>query len=111
MELPNKSQAYVSASKITDYLLSETHAVGKSKAKFFRSFGFDETNTAQFEQGLIKIALNESVVETTETPYGTKYVIDGELETPNSVIIRLRTVWIIETGDVVPRLVTTHPLD
>lgn len=35
MELPNKSHAYVSTRKIADYLLSETHAVGKSKPSFF----------------------------------------------------------------------------
>ncbi len=94
-----------------DYLLSETHAVGKSKAKFFRSFGFDETNVIQFGQGLIKIAQTKEVTDITETPYGTKYVIDGELETPNSVTIYLRTVWIIETGDNIPRLVTAHLLE
>ncbi len=111
MELPNKSRAYVSENKITGYLLSETHIVGRTKAKFFRSFGFDETNVSQFEKGLVDIAQTESVVETTETIYGKKYVIDGELETPNGDMIRLRTVWIIETGDDVPRLVTAYPLD
>jgi len=49
-----------------DYLLSETHAVGKSKAKFFRSFGFDETNVIQFGQGLIKIAQTKEVTDITE---------------------------------------------
>jgi hypothetical protein len=51
------------------------------------------------------------VAETTETIYGKKYVIDGELETPNGDMIHLRTIWIIETGDDIPRLVTAHPLD
>ena len=111
MELPNKSHAYVSENKITNYLLSGTHIIGRSKAKFFRSFGFDETNVSQFVQGLINIAQIESVAETAKTIYGTKYVVDGELETPNGDMIRLRTVWIIETGDDVPRLVTAHPLD
>jgi hypothetical protein len=111
MELPNKFHAYVSISKITDYLLSETHIVGKSKARFFRSFGFDETNVNQFEQGLIHIAQTELVAEITETIYGKKYVIDGELETPGGDMIRLRTVWIIETGDDIPKLVTVYPLD
>jgi hypothetical protein len=111
MELPNKLRAYVSISKITDYLLSETHAVGKSKAKFFRSFGFNEANVSQFEQGLVDIARTEMVVETTETVYGKKYVVDGQLKTPSGDMIHLRTVWIIETGDDVPRLVTAHPLD
>jgi hypothetical protein len=109
MELPNKSQAYVSLNKITDYLLSEIHAVGKSKAKFFRSYGFDETNAAEFGQGLINIAQTKEVTNTTKTAFGTKYVIDGEMETPNGVTIYLRTVWIIESGDAVPKLVTAHP--
>jgi len=111
MELPNKSHAYIFISKITDYLLSETHIVGRSKARFFRSFGFDETNVSQFEQGLIHIAQTELVSEITETIYGKKYVIDGELETPNGNMIHLRTVWVIETGDDIPKLVTAYPLD
>jgi hypothetical protein len=111
MELPNKFHAYVSISKITDYLLSETHIVGRSKARFFRSFGFDETNVSQFEQGLTRIAQTELVAETTETIYGKKYVIDGELETPSGDMIHLRTVWIIETGNDIPQLVTAYPLD
>jgi len=111
MELPNKSHAYVSINKITDYLLSETHIVGRSKARFFRSFGFDETNVSRFEQGLIHISQTELVSEIAETIYGKKYVIDGELETPNGNMIHLRTVWIIETGDDIPKLVTAYPLD
>jgi hypothetical protein len=111
MELPNKSHAYVSIRKISDYLLSETHIVGKSKARFFRSFDFDETNVDQFQQGLIHIAQTELVSEITETIYGKKYVIDGELETPKGNMIHLRTVWIIETGDDIPKLVTAYPLD
>jgi hypothetical protein len=111
MELPNKSNSYVSIGKITDYLLSETHAAGKSKAKFFRSFGFDDTNVSQFQQGLIRIAQTELVIEITETAHGKKFVMDGELETPKGDKIHLRTVWIIETGDSVPRLVTAYPLD
>jgi len=111
MELPNKLHAYVSFSKISDYLLSETHAVGKSKAKFFRSLGFDETNISQFEKALVDIAQTETVVETSGTMYGKKYVVDGELKTPSGAMMHLRTVWIIESGDDVPRLVTAHPLD
>lgn len=111
MELPNKLRAFVSVSKIADYLLSETHVVGKSKAKFFRSFGFNEANVSQLEKGLIDIAQTETVVETAETIYGKKYVVDGLLPTPGRDMIRLRTVWIIETGDDIPKLVTAYPLD
>ena len=43
MMLPNAEDAYIPPEKLTDYLLLETHAVGKSKAKFFRSHGYKTT--------------------------------------------------------------------
>jgi len=73
--------------------------------------GFDETNISQFEKALVDIAQTETVVETSWTMYGKKYVVDGELKTPSGAMMHLRTVWIIESGDDVPRLVTAHPLD
>ncbi len=73
--------------------------------------GFDETNISQFEKALVDIAQTETVVETSGTMYGKKYVVDGELKTPSGAMMHLRTVWIIESGDDVPRLVTAHPLD
>jgi hypothetical protein len=111
MELPNKHTAYIPSEKITEYLLSESHAVGKSKAKFFRSFGFEEANMNQFEQRLLHIAHTGSVSEIKETTFGVKYIIDGTLETPRGAIIPLRTVWIIETGEEQPRFITAYPLD
>ena len=44
MQLPNRLQAYIPSEKLSAYLLSETHAVGKAKATFFRALGFNETN-------------------------------------------------------------------
>ncbi len=111
MELPNKLAAYVPGEKIKEYLLSESHAVGKSKAKFFRSFGFAETNMNQFEQSLLNIAHTGKVLEIKETPFGVKYVIDGALETPRGVIIQLRTIWITEISEDKPRFITAYPLD
>ena len=52
MNLENKEQAYIPVAKLLDYLLSETHPVGKSKAKYFRSLGFNETNIGSLKQGL-----------------------------------------------------------
>jgi hypothetical protein len=60
MKLPNREKAHIPPSKLRDYLLSETHVVGRGKAKFFRMFGFDETNADLLEQGLIAIAHNET---------------------------------------------------
>jgi hypothetical protein len=111
MELPNKFKAYIPISKMTGYLLSETHAVGKFKGRFFRSLGFDETNVSELEQGLLNIAQTEAIEETVKAPHGTKYVIDGPLEMPKGVMIRIRTIWIVETGEDRPRFVTAYPLE
>jgi hypothetical protein len=56
MQLPNSLQAYILPEKLTDYLLSETHVVGKAKATFFRKLGFNETNVHLLERELLTLA-------------------------------------------------------
>ena len=109
MRLPNRESAYVPSSKLVDYLLSRTHAVGKSKAKFFSKFGFDETNVDDFERGLKKIAQENEITEQISMLHGEKYIIDGVIQTPIGRTITIRTVWIIEKGEITPRFVTAHP--
>ena len=110
MRLPNKEKAYIPPNKLTGYLLSETHAVGKSKAKFFRPLGFDETTVEQLEQGLLAIAQTNEVRESIALPHGTKYVIDGLLKTPKGTVVRIRTIWILEAEDENPRFITAYPI-
>ena len=95
--------------KLTDYLLSTSHTIGKGKAKFFREFGFDESNVNSLESGLLFIAQSEGVLTMTSSPFGTKYTIDGSLMTPMGISVNIRTVWIIESGENEPRFVTAHP--
>jgi len=111
MELPNKSRAQVPLEKVTDYLLSETYAVGKSKARYFRSYGFSDETASDLAQGLLAIAQNAPVDSSERSPYGTKYIVDGELETPNGVMIQVRTIWIIENDTEIPRFVTAYPAE
>ncbi|HNQ95765.1 MAG: hypothetical protein JNJ96_03500 [Anaerolineales bacterium] len=111
MELPNKSKAHVPLEKITEYLLSETHAVGNPKARYFRSYGFDNENAGDLVQGLIAIAQNSPVENSQKSVFGVKYVLDGELETPNGVMIWVRTIWIIENNTEIPRFVTAYPAE
>ncbi|MBU4273979.1 hypothetical protein L6249_02330 [Candidatus Parcubacteria bacterium] len=109
-EVPNKEKAYVSLKKLKDYLLSETHSVGKSKAKLLRSFGFNETNVHLLKEGLIAIAQTGKLREALKSKYGVKYIIEGKLGTPDGRSIEMRTVWIIEKKQTEPRFVTAYPL-
>jgi hypothetical protein len=111
MPIPNGSQAYVPSRKLTGYLLSESHAVGKAKARFFRLLGFDETNVPALEEALLRIAQGPESVERITTQHGTKYVAEGPMATPSGVIIRIRTIWIVEEPDERPRFVTAYPVE
>jgi hypothetical protein len=109
MLLPQRYQAYIPLQKLTGYLLSESHNVGKSKAKFLRQHGFDESNIALLERGLLNIAQTETVINVVSSPFGTKYILDGRLKTPPGIEIIVRTVWIIEPDEPQPRFVTAYP--
>ena len=58
---------------------------------------------------LSEVARTGEVVDVVETLYGKKYMVDGELRAPTGVSIKIRTVWIVEKGAVVPRFVTAYP--
>lgn len=96
MRLPNAEAAQVDAEKLKGYLLSQTHPIGRSKARFFRGIGFDESNVTVLEQGLIKIAKTEEVAGTAPSVHGVKYIVDGLITTPSGSRVRLRTVWILD---------------
>ena len=109
MQLPNCVSAFIEPQKLTRYLLSETHTVGKAKAKFFRALGFNETNVVLLENELLRIAKEVPFDEVMNTVHGPKYVITGEIVTPLGKSITILTVWIINTGEIAPRFVTARP--
>lgn len=111
MELPNSERAFINPSKLESYLLSETHPEGKSKAKLLRDCGFNDENVSFLEQSLLEIARVNPVIETITTVHGTKYMIEGILETPSTKSLRFLTVWIIDTNQNMPRFVTAYPAD
>jgi hypothetical protein len=110
MKLPNREHAYIPPSKLQGYLLSETHPIGKAKAGFFHAVGFTKSSADQLERALRIIAYSKDVREVIESPYGTKYILEGEVETPTGRIVQVRTVWIIDAGQDHPRFVTAYPL-
>lgn len=109
MQLPHRKRAVVAPEKLTHYLLSPSHPVGQSKAKFFRLQGFTEENWVLLQTGLLTLARTGEVAETETTLHGTKYVLIGAVPTPAGGTVLLRTVWIIDRGQNVPRFVTAYP--
>ncbi|HEY8744138.1 MAG TPA: hypothetical protein VIU62_13620 [Chloroflexota bacterium] len=109
MKLPDGDRAVVPSAKLTAYLLSDTHPVGRSKAHVFRSVGFTPATADRLAQELLLLARSEEIVAQVDSPHGTKYVVDGTLATPRGDPLHLRTVWIIELGHDAPRFVTAYP--
>jgi hypothetical protein len=108
-KLPNRKNAYIATDKIEKYLLSETHSVGQSKAKFFRLLGYNETNFETLITELVAIANTEEVKEIFASAHGVKYVINGRLLTPSGQLANVKTIWIIEKNHSQPRFVTAYP--
>jgi hypothetical protein len=109
MRLPRSNELVVPEMKIVRYLLSEEHPVGKAKAKYFRALGYSRENAAELKDGLLSVAADGMVVEEIDTPFGTKYVVEGALLTPTGTRAQVRTIWIVETGQSALRFVTAYP--
>jgi hypothetical protein len=107
--IPNADQAIVERRKITEYLLSTSHPVGRAKAAFFRRFGFHIPAWTELRDGLLDHARSSHIVSASDTPFGRKYTVEGLLTTPSGRKPRVRSVWFVTTGQTAPRLVTAYP--
>jgi hypothetical protein len=58
---------------------------------------------------LSKIHVSYDVVEVEQTAYGTDYVFEGALSTPDGRNPIVRTVWFLEAGAAIPRFNTAYP--
>ena len=109
MKVPNRENAAVAIRKITEYLLSDTHPVGKGKAAFFKKFGFEASEPKVFEAAMIMHADEREVEQETNLQYGIKYELRCELNTPDNRNPCIVSVWMISTGSDVPNLITAYP--
>lgn len=109
MDLPNKDRVVVEAEKVRNYLLSEAHPDGHGKAEFFAAKGFRQERWHELADALRQVARENSVTKRMTSPHGQKYIVDGILRTPSGGSTLIRTVWIVDAGGDIPRLVTAYP--
>ena len=110
MKLPNYENAVISETKITGYLLSTKHRDGRSKAEFFARLGFSFDAWEDLVKALLRHAAENEVAKIEDSPFGTRYIIEGVLLAPDQRGAVVRSVWFIETGGEIPRFVTAYPL-
>ena len=81
MKIPNVEHWQVDRDKIAQYLLAATHPDGSTKAEFFSRFGFSVLQWRELTDALRTHGATGRVVRTVESSYGTRYAVDGPLET------------------------------
>jgi hypothetical protein len=109
MLMPNKENALVEEKKIRQYLLNLVHKQGGPKANFFFGFGFSLDDIELFRLALTDHAITREVSDCTEDEFGVIYTLVCEFRTPDTRNPCIRTVWIVNKGEVLPRLVTAYP--
>jgi uncharacterized protein DUF6883 len=110
MKLPGVERAEVGETKIVKYLLSTTHRAGKSKAAFFMDYGFTPDRWQELKKALRQHAQENEVTHQEDTPFGTRFVVDGSLAAPDGTLLNVRAAWFIDNNSDTPRFVTAHPL-
>jgi hypothetical protein len=108
-KLPNLETASIDAEKLYCYILSPTHPVGRFKAAFFKKLGYSDENWRDFEQSLRNLIFSQEAIETEESRYGKKYIVEGPVESPSGDIVQIVTVWVILKNESVPRFITAYP--
>ena len=108
MQLPNHERATIEPGKIRDYLLSDTHPIGRYKAAVFKSLGYTLDNWDVLLDDLRNLLIFDA--EELETSgFGTKYAVRGAIHGPNGRIDDIVSIWIIRTGEDFARFVTAYP--
>ena len=84
---------------------------GKAKAKFFMGWGFSLEKRNLLSQSLLQHPVEHEVIKIESNDFGKKYIVECGLTTPNGYSSCIRSIWIIDNGENIPRLVTAYPID
>ena len=108
MILPNADKVIINPAKITDYVLNYEHFEGKHKAKVFESaLGLNKGNASFLITEIKKAVLGEDAIKQSESVFGERWIVDFSLKFNDSEVL-IRTAWIIDYKDNIPRFVTCY---
>jgi hypothetical protein len=102
-KLPNREQAVVTQAKVL-YLL--TPRGEQDKSKYFRRFGFALEAWEHLAAALLRHAEDGEVIETSFEPTATRFVVSGQLRTPDGRNPKMISIWYIDTDKEFPRFIT-----
>jgi hypothetical protein len=109
VKLPNGTRAVVDILKLRAYCLNPHHPRDRSKARVFASVGIREADADELRTALLQAACNAEGQLGELNSYGQRYILDFELAR-GSRVVRIRSTWIVLTGDDLPRLTSCYVL-
>jgi hypothetical protein len=108
MKMPNGDLAIIDDEKLLSYLLDPLHRYGRHHAELFRQLiGIDRDTWWQLHEALRKAASDGEATAGKPSEFGTKYEIRFSMTGPAGSRTIL-SVWMIRSGESVPRLVTAY---
>ena len=107
MILPNAAHAVIPPEKLRDYLLNPDHPENGGKARVFAALGYTAANWEELAEDLRQQHVSLDAEEQLH-PFWTRYIIAGRLQGPKGSA-NIRSVWQIDSGSQIPRLITAYP--
>ena len=97
--------AVISPAKLKNYLL--VLFPKDDKSQYLAKGGYNQDNWLKLERDLREQILTLEATPTTNTKYGQKYEIIGNLRGVNNKILSVKTIWIVTATET--RFVTLFP--
>lgn len=108
MKLPNADRAVVGMLKLADYCLSPTHPRGPHKPRVFAApLGLSADQADLLRDALPAAVLSDEATPSDPDEFGRRYVVVFTMNGPSG-LGRVRSTWIIRTGENVPRLTSGY---
>jgi hypothetical protein len=104
--LPYSNQAILDIRKIEDYCLSPSHPRGRHKARVFReALNLQQSDSSWLRDTLLEASRSGEAFQDGKDTWGTHWRIDATIRRQGKRAV-VRTIWLVRTGEHVPRFVT-----
>ncbi len=104
--LPHGDEAILDIRKIEDYCLNPSHPRGRHKARVFReALGLRRSDASWLRDVLLEAARSGVAAQVSADAWGAHWHLDAAIRRHGKSAV-VRTIWIVRTGESVPRFVT-----
>jgi hypothetical protein len=104
--VPNADRAILDIRKIEDYCLSPAHPRGRHKARVFReALGLSQSDGQWLRDMLLDGLRRREAAELASDDLGSRWRVDVPITRHGKSVV-VRTIWIVRSGEQMPRFVT-----